>query len=100
MESLRMLGTYGNPKTFVISNTRPIYPMCVGAGEFDYPALEDIQQSLKPGTSAIIALVEHEWVERVTQELKEHEGQLFRQALKADIASQLASSADADTSTD
>jgi len=53
--------------------------------------LKEIQASLKPGTSAIIALVEHEWVERVVAELKEFEGQLFRQTLKADIAAQLAS---------
>ena len=52
--------------------------------------LKDLQQSLKPGSSAIIALVEHEWVEKVIQELEEHEGRLFRQALKADIAAQLA----------
>jgi uncharacterized membrane protein len=55
--------------------------------------LKDIQESLKPGSSAIIALVEHKWVERVIQELKEYEGQLFRKALKADIAAQLAMSA-------
>jgi uncharacterized membrane protein len=52
--------------------------------------LKDIQESLKPGSSAIIALVEHEWVEKVIQEMKEFEGQLFRQALKTDIAAQLA----------
>lgn len=52
--------------------------------------LREIQESLKPGSSAIIALVEHEWVERVIQELEEFEGQLFRQSLKADIAAQLA----------
>lgn len=55
--------------------------------------LKDLQQSLKPGSSAIIALVEHEWVEKVVQELEEHEGRLFRQALKADIAAQLAGGA-------
>lgn len=54
--------------------------------------LREIQESLKPGSSAIIALVEHEWVEKVIQELEEFEGQLFRQALKADIAAQLAAS--------
>lgn len=56
--------------------------------------LGELQESLKPGSSALIALVEHEWVERVIAELKEHEGTLFRKALKADIAAQLASSED------
>jgi uncharacterized membrane protein len=51
--------------------------------------LKDIEEGLKPGTSAIIALVEHEWVERVIQELDQLEGELFRQEIKAEIAAQL-----------
>ena len=50
--------------------------------------LKEIQESLRPGSSALIALVEHEWVERVVEELREFEGALFLQALKADIATQ------------
>lgn len=59
--------------------------------------LREIQESLKPGSSALIALVEHEWVERVIAELNEYEGTLFRKALKADIAAQLAASEDETT---
>jgi indolepyruvate ferredoxin oxidoreductase beta subunit len=46
VESLRILGLYGNQKTFVITNTRPIYPMSVAIGEADYPTLETIIQSV------------------------------------------------------
>jgi len=46
VESLRMLGIYGNPKTYVITNIRPIYPMAVTIGEAEYPSLETIKQGL------------------------------------------------------
>jgi indolepyruvate ferredoxin oxidoreductase beta subunit len=46
VESLRMLGVYGNPKTYVITNIRPIYPMGVTIGEAEYPSLETIKQGL------------------------------------------------------
>jgi indolepyruvate ferredoxin oxidoreductase beta subunit len=47
MESLRMLCIYGNAKTFVITNIRPIHPMAVAVGESEYPSLEDIKQGLR-----------------------------------------------------
>jgi indolepyruvate ferredoxin oxidoreductase beta subunit len=47
MESLRMLGVYGNPKTDVITNIRPIHPMAVAIGEADYPSLERIKQGIR-----------------------------------------------------
>jgi indolepyruvate ferredoxin oxidoreductase, beta subunit len=46
VESLRMLGVYGNPKTYVITNIRPIHPMAVAIGEAEYPSLETIQQGI------------------------------------------------------
>lgn len=41
-ESLRMLTEYGHPGTYVITNTRPIYPLEVALGEAEYPAHETI----------------------------------------------------------
>ncbi|MGA2466080.1 MAG: indolepyruvate oxidoreductase subunit beta [Thermodesulfobacteriota bacterium] len=46
VESLRMLGIYGNPKTYVITNIRPIHPMAVAIGEAEYPELEKIKQAI------------------------------------------------------
>lgn len=46
MESLRILGLYGSPKTFVITNARPIYPMVVATGEAEYPRFESIRQAI------------------------------------------------------
>lgn len=46
MESLRIVGMFGSSKTFVITNTRPIHPMCVSTGEAEYPHLEAIKQGI------------------------------------------------------
>lgn len=46
MESLRILGIFGGSQTFVITNTRPIHPMCVSIGEAEYPPPEAIQQGI------------------------------------------------------
>jgi len=44
---------------------------------------------LKPGSSAIIAIVEHKWVEQVEKEMEEAGADLFTEALGADISEQL-----------
>jgi indolepyruvate ferredoxin oxidoreductase beta subunit len=46
METLRHLALRGSPSTYVITNTRPIYPMCVATGEAEYPALDHIRQNI------------------------------------------------------
>lgn len=46
LESLRILELYGSRKVFVITNTRPVYPMSVAVGDADYPTMETIMQSI------------------------------------------------------
>ena len=46
METLRHLAQCGSLETYVITNTRPIYPMCVATGETEYPGLDNIKQSI------------------------------------------------------
>jgi indolepyruvate ferredoxin oxidoreductase beta subunit len=46
IETLRHLALCGSPGTYVITNTRPIYPMCVATGEAQYPTLDHIKQSM------------------------------------------------------
>lgn len=46
VEALRVLAAYGNPAVTVLSNTRPIHPVGVIAGELNYPDLEEIKKSL------------------------------------------------------
>ena len=47
VESLRILCLFGNPKTSVITNIRPIYPMAVAIGEAEYPSLEMIKRMIR-----------------------------------------------------
>ncbi len=46
MEALRQLAQCGGPATHVISNTRPICPMCVAAGEAEYPSMDVLRRSV------------------------------------------------------
>ncbi len=46
METLRHLALCGSPSTYVITNTRPIYPMCVATGEAKYPTLDHMKQRI------------------------------------------------------
>ena len=47
VEAIRMLMDYGNPDIKVLSNTRPIYPVGVIAGDLDYPSLDKIIETAK-----------------------------------------------------
>jgi len=40
LETLRVLGQYGNPEVDVVTNLRPIYPINVLSGEEEYPPLD------------------------------------------------------------
>ncbi len=51
--------------------------------------MKDLGSVLQPNTSAIIAVIEHTWVEQVEAVLAEAGAQLIRDAIKADIAEQL-----------
>ena len=42
VEALRVIGEFGNPKTKVIVNPRPIYPIGVLSGEAEYPPAEQV----------------------------------------------------------
>lgn len=46
IEAIRVMSYYGNPNTVVLSNTRPIYPVGVIAGEMSYPSLEEIRAGI------------------------------------------------------
>ncbi len=43
-EGIRVLKDYGNPDVVMLSNTRPIHPVGVIAGDLDYPPLERIKE--------------------------------------------------------
>jgi len=56
---------------------------------FSNKRLEAIGEGLKPGSSAIIAVVEHIWVEKVEAALAEAQADLTTAEIQAGIASQL-----------
>jgi uncharacterized membrane protein len=51
--------------------------------------LRQVGESLKPGTSALIVIVEHRWVLDVQQRLRAAEADVATEAIKQDVAAQL-----------
>jgi len=47
VETLRVLGQYGNPDVTVITNSRPVYPLAVAVGTAHYPSVEEIVKALE-----------------------------------------------------
>jgi indolepyruvate ferredoxin oxidoreductase beta subunit len=47
VETLRVLGEYGNPDVTVITNSRPVYPLAVAVGTARYPSVEEIVKALE-----------------------------------------------------
>ena len=88
-----LIGLLGGPAGVVIGAAAGAATGGVAANKIDmgFPddTLKEIQGSLTPGSSAILALIQHEWVDRVVEELEKFGASLFRQALKEEIAAQL-----------
>ncbi|KYK36383.1 MAG: indolepyruvate ferredoxin oxidoreductase [Theionarchaea archaeon DG-70-1] len=53
-EAVRVLGEYGGKGSYVIVNTRPVYPVKVITGEMEYPPLDTIKKAVSDFT-------EHVW---------------------------------------
>jgi len=53
IEALRVMASYGHPGLKVLSNTRPIYPVDVIAGEKAYPPLAELQETFSQLTDDI-----------------------------------------------
>src|SRR5690242_18366418 len=51
--------------------------------------LTQVGEALKPGTSAIVAIIEHTWVADLEQEMQAQGAQVMRQAISEDITKQL-----------
>jgi uncharacterized membrane protein len=51
--------------------------------------LRQVGEALKPGTSAIVAIIEHTWVADLEQEMQAQGAQVMRQEIAADITKQL-----------
>ncbi len=95
-----VLGGVGGAAVGLIAGAALAAPLAVGAligglvaklrdSGFSDERLGTLGESLQPGTSAIIAVVEHEWVAKVEEALAETEADLITAELSADIAEQL-----------
>lgn len=51
--------------------------------------LKELGEALKPGTSAIVAIIEHKWVAQLEEALAEEGANVMTEALKEDVARQL-----------
>lgn len=47
LETLRVLGQYGNPAVTVVTNSRPVHPLAVATGTARYPSVEEIVRALE-----------------------------------------------------
>lgn len=52
---------------------------------FSDEMVEKLQENMRPDSSAILALVEQDWLEQVTEEITTRKGRIVHQALRADI---------------
>jgi uncharacterized membrane protein len=58
-------------------------------GGFPDNRLRQVGESLTPGSSAIVAVVEHEWVKEVERRMEDRAADLITESVRADIAEQL-----------
>ena len=56
---------------------------------FSDERLKKVGEGLKPGSSAIIAVVEHRWVGELEKELRKHGADVLTEALKEDFTAEL-----------
>jgi uncharacterized membrane protein len=58
-------------------------------GGFPDARLRQIGEGLKPGSSAIVAVVEHEWVREVERRMEQRAADIITESIEQDIAMQL-----------
>jgi len=84
-----LIGLVGGPAGAIVGAAAGAVTGGVAARRIDmgFPNeyLKGLQQGLQPGCSAIVVLVKHEWVEKVTQALAEFKGQLFQRTFPGEV---------------
>ena len=94
------LGGVGGAAIGLIAGAALAAPVVVGAlvgslyaklrdSGFSNKRLETLGESLQPGSSAIVAVVEHQWVAQVEEALAEEATEVMTAEIGADIAGQL-----------
>jgi indolepyruvate ferredoxin oxidoreductase beta subunit len=70
METVRMLGRYGNPRVVTIVNPRPIYPIEVTGGYVEYPGPDELMEIFKELTAKT-------WIINATEEAQKMGSPMF-----------------------
>jgi uncharacterized membrane protein len=94
------LGGVAGAAIGVIAGAALLVPVAVGAlvggltaklrdSGFSDDRLKKFGEGLKPGSSAIVAVVEHVWVDQVKAALAEAEADVFTESISADVSEQL-----------
>jgi uncharacterized membrane protein len=88
-----LIGLLGGPVGVVVGAAAGALTGRAAAGQIDMgfsnKYLADVEKRLEPGSSALIALVEHQWSGAVAESLTYLGGQLFRQALTDEIVNKI-----------
>jgi len=88
-----LIGLLGGPAGAIVGAAAGAAAGGLAAGKmdmgFDNDFLHQFSQDLQPGSSAIIALVRHEWMERMVEALEALKADIFHQALTEDISEQI-----------
>lgn len=58
-------------------------------GGFQDRRLKEIADGLTPGSSAIVAIIEHKWLEQIEKQLRDDAADVVTQSIAADLANQL-----------
>jgi indolepyruvate ferredoxin oxidoreductase, beta subunit len=74
VETLRMLGKYGNPNVITIINPRPIYSVDVTGGHAQYPELDKLIETIKE-------LSAQTWLINATEEAQKMGSHMFANAI-------------------
>jgi len=74
VETLRMLGKYGNPNVITIINPRPIYSIDVTGGQAQYPDLDTLIETVKELSSQT-------WLINATEEAQKMGSHMFANAI-------------------
>lgn len=89
-----LIGLLGGPIGAFVGATAGAAAGGMAAGRIDmgFPddELKDIRGVLKPNSSAILALIQHQWIDTAAAELEKYGATLFRKAVKEELAAQLA----------
>jgi uncharacterized membrane protein len=88
-----VLGMLGGPIGAVLGAAAGAATGGVTAGKmdtgFEDDSFKELQEGMKPGSSAVMVLLRQPWTEEIIPILQSHDGEIFRHMLTAEIARKL-----------